>query len=89
MDQGTCATALKVMRAILIYPKVAKVTISISSNKLYKSLEIKISNCRSNNFSQQIIISSFVIGSTTQNLLVQRIKTFCYLFNNQLGYFIY
>jgi len=52
MGQGTCATALKVMRAILIYPMVAKVSISSNKFSVEKSLEIKISNCR-NNFSQQ------------------------------------
>ena len=56
MGQGTCATALKVMRATLIYPMVAKVSISSNKFAVDKSLEIKISNCRNNfptiNYSQ-------------------------------------
>jgi hypothetical protein len=53
MDQGTYATALKVMRAMLISPKAAKV--KYLPNFLYIECRNKISNC-SNNFNEHIML---------------------------------
>lgn len=75
MGQGTCAIALKVMRATLIFPKAVKV--SISSNNLVvnlKSQEIKVTNGK-NNFKHQIIIA--VTERTTQKNYLSLALGYC------------